>query len=148
MRITSAAGTVALAAALALGGGATAFAAGSGGAVTDALGTHSAAVVDMAAGEVFAADGPCGSPSGYGGGFTTSLGNGFTYLVARSGPCRAGTGDGGYDTGERITVDREVDGEFICRSRLENRGSRVWFQTERGYVWSGGTQQARWKSGC
>lgn len=139
--------------ALTLVGTATAAQASDDEMVTDRLGTHSSSAVDMppdssGTNQLYAAS-SCGTWSEYGGGFNTSLGGGWELLAVRSGPCRAGeaTGDG-WGTGSRFHVSRETNGEFICRSRLQGIGTAVWFKTDRGFSWSGGTSDARWKSGC
>lgn len=148
-RLQLAVGAVSLAGAAALAiSGTSAAATGNttGGWVTDQLGTHAPDVVDAPAAD--ASNGECGTWSDYGGGFDTSLGGGWSYLAARSGPCRAAPSNGGWGTGSRFHVERETNGEFICRSRVQQIGSRVWFKTDKGYSWSGGTDDARWTAGC
>lgn len=91
----------------------------------------------------------CGGFTRYGGGFSTSLGSGWSYLAARKGPCRAADSNGGWGTGSRFYVEREAHGEFICRGRRTyGYGSDVWFRTSKGWSWSGGTSDARWNRSC
>lgn len=144
---------LAAATALTLVGTATAAHASSDGVVTDSLGTHDSGAVDMppdSSGTTRrSAVSSCGTWSEYGGGFNTSLGGGWRELAVRSGPCRAAGANGdGWGTGSRFHVSRETDGEFICRSRLQGIGTAVWFKTDRGFSWSGGTSDPRWKHGC
>lgn len=117
--------------------------------VTDSLGTHASDEADMPPESSFArSQGSCGSWSEYGGGFHTSLGGRWTELAARSGPCRAGGANGSWGTGSRFYISRETNGEFICRSRAQGIGSNVWFKTDKGFSWSGGTNATRWQQGC
>lgn len=117
--------------------------------VTDRLGTHKSSEVDSPDVNLRSGQASCGTFGEYGGGFNTSLGGGWELLAARSAPCRASESSGdGWGTGSRFLVSREADGEFICRSRRQQIGTAVWFKTEKGFSWSGGTSNARWKMGC
>lgn len=117
--------------------------------VTDRLGTHKSSEVDSPDVNLRSGQASCGTFGEYGGGFNTSLGGGWQLLATRSAPCRASESSGdGWGTGSRFFVSREANGEFICRSRLQGVGTAVWFKTEKGFSWSGGTSDARWKHGC
>lgn len=88
--------------------------------VTDELGTHEIGLAspgektDTTTGGVIISDLLCQVP-GYGGGFNTSLGAGWSSLTRREGACRAAPAHGAHTTGEFWYVAREGDGELICR---------------------------------
>lgn len=140
---------LAAAAILSIAGAGVAQAADPDGSVTDNLGKHAPGAVDMPADPAIRTDAnACGNFGQYGGDFDTSLGGGWSFLAARSGPCRAASGNDGWGTGSRFHVSKEANGEFICRSRTQGIGSDVWFKTSKGWSWSGGTSDARWHAGC
>jgi hypothetical protein len=114
--------------------------------VSDALGTHRRRLAEVSApGEALLATCPAAP---YGGGFTTSMGAGWSQLVSRSGPCRAATSVGVHTTGQVWTVTRETSGEFICKGRSFGYGSTIWYSDGRGWSWSGGTSDPRWNKSC
>lgn len=127
-------------------------------AITDEYGTHEGqlyvgtsfgqAIVSPAAGN----NRPCGNYAVYGGGFDVNLGGGWTWLAARRGPCRAAVATGGHGIGGRFHVYREVIAELVCHSsQLAHYGSSVWYKTDQGWSWSGGTSQPQWNvhgKGC
>jgi hypothetical protein len=113
--------------------------------ITDELGTHASSEVNMPSG--VPRSGICGNSNEYGGGFQTNLGANWSDLAARSGLCRAGQANGSWGIGSLFYVSRETNGEFICRSRLDQMGTDVWFKTDKDYSWSGGTSDGRWQYG-
>ena len=91
---------------------------------------------------------PCGPFGRYGGGFYTNLGAGWTFLAARTGPCRAARARGGYGPGRRWKVKRQTHGEEICYGRSVGKASDVWYLSRKGWSWSGGTANPDWNESC
>lgn len=121
--------------------------------VSDELGTRDAGVMEPLAttsdGDVSAQHHYCAPHFAYGGGFTTSLGAGWSELAARNEPCRAAPWQGSWYTGQTFFVYRETNGEFICRGRVTyGYGSSIWYQTSKGWSWSGGTSNPQWNASC
>ena len=118
--------------------------------VTDRLGTHTGEILRPLGKKddpVATRSGIC-DPSVYGGGFGTGIGSNWSSLAIRSRPCTGSSGVGTYGTTSSIWVERETQGEFICRGRTYGYGSSIWFRTNRGYIWSGGTDHPRWNRSC
>ena len=124
--------------------------AGAANAATDALGTHTGPDLIGETAQVSSAD--CAVGAQFGGGFNTNLGSGWTSLAARNGPCTAAGANGAWGEGALFHVSRETHGGFICRGKITyNYGTDVWFKTSKGWSWSGGTADARWRDpdkGC
>jgi hypothetical protein len=117
--------------------------------VTDQLGTHAPGVVDATLlAHPSSADSACAPYQTYGGGFSTGLDGNWSYLAARSEPCRAASSTDGWGTGSTWEVTAETHGEFICASRAQRIGTDVWFDSSKGWSWSGGTSNVSWNSGC
>lgn len=91
----------------------------------------------------------CSASSSYPSSFRTYLGSGWTSLNCRKGPCQDSGVVRTYGTGTQINVTREGHGQSICRSRIDGRASDIWYKTGSDcWIWSGGTQDARWNKGC
>lgn len=126
--------------------------------VSDALGTREANVMGApedveeaqpTSSAAYTAAAYCAPYFPYGGGFTTSLGGGWSSLAARSEPCRAAPSRGTWHTGQTFWVSRETRGEFICRGRYTyGYGSSIWYRTRKGWSWSGGTSNPQWNQRC
>jgi len=90
----------------------------------------------------------CGAWSNYGGGFYTNVGSGWTSLAIRQGPCRAANAVGTFGIGYRWYVDKQTNGEFICRGSWQyGYGTDVWYRngTSR-WSWAGGTADPAWET--
>jgi len=122
----------------------------SGKSVTDALGTRAASVMEAhpSSGSL-TASAYCAPYFADGGGFSTSLGGGWSSLAARSEPCRAAPSQGTWYNGQTFWVYRKTKGEFICRGRYTyGYASNVWCKTSKGWSWPGGTSNPVWNGSC
>jgi hypothetical protein len=123
--------------------------AGVASASTDPLGTHDGPPLVS---EHTAQSGNCPPGPQFGGGFRTNLLSGWTSLAARDEPCTGAGANGAWGVGDVFQVSSETHGQFICRGRRTyGYGTDVWFKTSKGWSWSGGTVDARWRDpdhGC
>jgi hypothetical protein len=79
----------------------------------------------------------------------TTLDSSWSYLAARQAPCRNQTDNGGWRSGDVFEAHATGRGEYICRGQLTyGVGSDIWYKTDRGWSWSGGTINAVWYAGC
>lgn len=81
--------------------------------------------------------------------FNTNVSQNFSTLDARSAPCQGNsTVTGVYHQGDPMSVLQEDDGaQFICRGRSYGYGTSVWYDTNRGWSWAGGTDDPQWNYG-
>lgn len=91
----------------------------------------------------------CLSVASYPTSFTSSTS--WTTLVARTNPFQSCSVTTEYHNGDAFKVNRQTDlGQKICLHPSLHSGpaSTVWYHTDRGWIWSGGTSRIVWNTTC